>query len=100
MLRSALAVQGVPIRLTEERWAHICTAHPDVKLTIGEVLAIVAQPDWVVEGPQGELLAVKAVSRGKWQIVVYRIMGGGGFIVTSFSTRRRSVFERWRQVWP
>jgi hypothetical protein len=97
---TARSVQGVQVRLTEERWRHIVAEHPDLRLALGELLDVVTRPDSVVEGPQGELLAVRATDAGKWLIVVYRIGGADGFVITAFSTCRRKVFERRRQLWP
>lgn len=50
---------GVPVRLTDERWNHIERNHPEVGSLRQEVLETVADPDLIQEGDSGELLAIK-----------------------------------------
>lgn len=91
---------GVPIRLTRERWAHIAEEHGELAGLRLEVLEAVAQPERVFQGGAGELLASREVEIGKWLIVVYREEEEDGFIITAFLTRKIAPLERRKQLWP
>ena len=75
---------GVQIRLTHERWTHITEEHTEIAGLRLEVLETVAQPDRVVEGQRGALLAVRAIAPASWLVVVYREISDDGFIITDF----------------
>lgn len=91
---------GIPIRLTDERWAHIIEEHGELADLRQEVLQTVAEPERIVEGKAGELLAVRELENGKWLVVVYRELVDDGFVITAFLTRRLRSFEKRKQVWP
>ncbi len=91
---------GVPIRLTDERWAHITEEHDELAGLRQEVLQAVAEPERIVEGRAGELLALRELEKGKWLVVVYRELGDDGFIIMAFLTRRLRSFEKRNQIWP
>jgi hypothetical protein len=91
---------GVPIRLTDERWAHITEEHDELAGLRQEVLQAVAEPERIVEGRAGELLALRELEKGKWLVVVYRELGDDEFIITAFLTRRLRSFEKRNQIWP
>jgi len=65
-----------------------------------EVLQTVAEPERIVEGKAGELLALRELENGKWLVVVYRELVDDGFVITAFLTRRLRSFEKRKQVWP
>jgi hypothetical protein len=91
---------GVPIRLTDERWAHIIEEHGELADLRQEVLQTVAEPERIVEGKAGELLALRELRNGKWLVVVYRELGNDGFVITAFLTSKLRSFEKRKQVWP
>ncbi len=91
---------GIPIRLTDERWQHIRGEHAELAEWRDDILRTVAQPEVVLAGNDEALLAVREVEPRKWLVVVYREGAGDGFIITAFLTRRdRSLFRR-RTLWP
>lgn len=59
---------GVPIRLSDERWAHIVEEHCELAGLRLEVMESVAQPERVFAGGAGELLAVREMEPGKWMV--------------------------------
>ncbi|MGD0697487.1 MAG: hypothetical protein ABSB82_21920 [Terriglobia bacterium] len=89
-----------PIRLTDERWAHITEEHCELAGLRAEVLATVAKPMRIYAGGAGELLATRQFEADKWLVVVYRELGDDGFVITAFLTRRVASLERRNQVWP
>lgn len=100
MTNTAFSKNGVAIRLTDERWAHITDEHCELAGLRLEVLDAIADPVRIVEGADGELLAVRELELGKYIVVVYRELASDGFVITAFLTRRMSSLERRRQIWP
>lgn len=100
MTDTALSKNGVPIRLTDERWAHITDEHCELAGLRLEALEAITDPVRIVEGADGELLAVRELELGKYIIVVYRELAGDGFVITAFLTRRMRSLERRKQIWP
>ena len=96
------SVQGVRVRLTDERWEHIVAQHTEMLHSRDFLLKVVAAPEVVYEGPAGECLAVKELKPGLWAVVVYRIGPPleDGFIITAYMTSRRRALDRWRVLWP
>jgi hypothetical protein len=56
---------GIPIQLTDERWAHITEEHSELAGLRLEVLETIAHPKAVYAGGAGELLAVREIELGK-----------------------------------
>ena len=100
MISVVLSKNGVPIRLPDERWTHITEEHEELAGLQQEVLKTVAEPQRIVEGKDGELLAMRELEDEKWLVVVYRELGDDGFVITAFLTRRLRSFEKRKQVWP
>jgi hypothetical protein len=94
----AYSVNGAPIRLTEERWAHIVENKPYLRAYYERVLAAVENPSWVLRGYAGALIAVLSLSRGQYLNVVYReVTRHDGFIITAFVSR---TINRRNTIWP
>jgi hypothetical protein len=80
-----LSVNGVPIRLTYERWYHITENHDDMASYFHETLDAVENPDVVVRGNSGSFKAAKNFGKKKWLIAVYReISKSDGFVITAY----------------
>jgi len=96
----ASSINGVPIRLSSERWVHIVEHHDDLAGYFHPVLETVGDPDAVYEGEGGELLAVSKRVAPRALVVVYReISSSDGFVITAFFTSRLRQIERRRLVW-
>ena len=97
----AVSQRGVPIRLTDERWFHIVENHDDLAGRYDDVLDAVENPDLILKGYRGALMAAKQVAPGRYLAVVYKELSrDDGFIVTAYFTRRitrRSVLWRKEQ---
>ncbi len=83
MIGTAVSKNGVPIRLTEERWFHIVENHDELAGLSDEVLLTIEDPDFIVKGWTDELLAVRKIN-DKYLVAVYREVGNDGFIITGF----------------
>ena len=81
MIGTAVSKNGVPIRLTEERWFHIVENHDELAGLSDEVLLTIEDPDFIVKGWTDELLAVRKINE---LVVVYKEVGNDGFIITGF----------------
>lgn len=86
---------GVPIRLTDERWKHISENHPEMGSMRQEVLETVAEPELIQQGDSGELLAMRSYEStpmtSKYLVVPYReVSREDGFVLTAYLTNRPS----------
>ncbi len=94
----AYSVNGVPIRLTQERWAHIVDNKPYMRAYYRKVFVTIEKPTWVLRGYTGALIAVLALGRREFLNVVYReVSRHDGFVITSFISRK---VNRRNIVWP
>ena len=89
-----------PIRLTDERWAHILAEHGELAELKDAILETVSAPYRILAGGADELLAIREVESGKWLVVVYKEQTIDGFIITAFLTRRAASLNRRKQLWP
>jgi hypothetical protein len=99
MTDTVLSKNQIPIRLTDERWAHITEEHSELAGLRREVLDVVANPEKILEGREGEKLAVREVGEGKRLVVVYREFENDGFIITAFTTGKKKFMEKRKQLW-
>ncbi len=100
MTTTAISKNGVSIRLTDERWAHIIEEHAELTAWRQGVLETITHPDRVLAGSAGELLAIRAAVEDKWFVVVYRELETDGFVITAFLTSKTRSLDRRIQVWP
>jgi len=87
----AYSVNGVPIRLTYERWFHITENHDDLASYYFQVLEAIEKPEFIVRGNRGTLKATKNIGKNKWLVVVYReISKKDGFTITAYFLDERA----------
>ncbi len=96
------SLNGVSIRLTDERGQHIIRRHPEMISQRERVLETVAGPELIQRGDFGELLACRYYSTtpltSKFLVVAYREIGSNeGFIITAYLTRQPS--SRRELIW-
>ncbi|MCS6903044.1 MAG: PBECR2 nuclease fold domain-containing protein [Candidatus Bipolaricaulota bacterium] len=100
MIGVAESKNGVPIRLTEERWYHIIEHHEDLAGYAHEILDTIENPDLIVEGWLDELLAIREWRRSRHLIVVYKETSKtDGFVITAYSTKRMTSLRRRKVIW-
>ena len=93
----ATSVNGVPIRFTEERWEHIVEHHDYLQNYRDEILNTVENPQWILRGQRGALIAVRALRRFRYLSVIYKeVSSSDGFIISAYVTRK---IERRKIVW-
>ena len=93
----AVSVNRVPIRLTHERWFHIAENHDELAGYYDDVLDAVENPDSILRGHRGSLIAVKNHGTRRYLHVVYReLSDDDGFVITAFFARSA---ERKKAIW-
>lgn len=101
MVRATMSRNGVSIRLTDERWAHIVEEHCELAGLRADILDAIEQAERVLEGHASELLAVRSAGNDKALVVVYReVTKVDGFVITAFLTTRLTSLQRRKRLWP
>ena len=91
------------IRLTDERIKHITENHPEMKNCTSWILETIENPDLILAGDFGELIAIRLfektpVTNDKYLTVVYKETGNlDGFILTAYFSR--SINKTRKIVW-
>ena len=99
-MHTAKSINGITIRLPDERWIHITEEHSEMAGYLYDVLETIEKPLAIFEGNSGELLAAHEIEAGKYIIVAYReVNQEDGFIITTFLTRRWKQIERRKKIW-
>jgi hypothetical protein len=100
MISEVMSKNGIPIRLTDERWTHITEEHCELAGLRSDVLETVFQPERILTGGDGELIAVREMATGKHMVVAYREHNHDGFVITAFMTSKVRSLAKRRQLWP
>lgn len=98
----AISKNNIPVRLTEERWHHISTGHPEIADYYFEILETIESPSIIFEGNNGGLIAVsnKLEQIDKFIVVVYKETGlNNGFIITAYISNKEQKFEKKKIIW-
>ena len=95
----AYSKNGIPVRLTYERWYHITENHDDLASYYYNVLETIEPPSFIIRGNKGTLKATRNFGRNKWLMVIYReISPNDGFVITAYFLHKRPKGEIvWRQ---
>ena len=97
ILGIADSVNGVPIRLTDERWEHILDSHPEMASFRETLLDAVENPDYILESRRGALAAVIVLGRKAFLHVFYVEKGRhDGFIL---SARMEEKMDKAMVIW-
>lgn len=100
-MKSKISKNGVQIRLPEERWQHIIERHGGLDDKQDFLLEAIANPDKIITGNDGALMAIKELEIDKVLVVVYKEeTAEDGFVITAFPTRRLNSLNRRTQIWP
>ncbi|HFE64728.1 MAG TPA: hypothetical protein ENK14_09995 [Caldithrix sp.] len=102
-MKIVVSKNGVPVRITDERLKHIFKNHPEMIREENKLFETIENPDLILEGDFGELLAVKffqksPVSKNKYLVLAYKeVSRVDGFVLTAYFARRLS--KRRKVVW-
>jgi hypothetical protein len=97
ILGIADSVNGVPIRLTDERWEHILYRRPEMASFTDTVLDAVGDPEYILRGYKGTQIAVVHLGERSYLNVVYRELSQTeGFIITA---RIEPQLHRSKIIW-
>src|SRR5215471_7869170 len=81
-----------PIELTEERWQHIVTEHPEVSEHKEKIPVVLADPDYVKRSQRDEHVILyyqyfTDILDGKYLLIVVKKDQARSFILTGYVTR-------------
>lgn len=103
MIGVVISKNGLEIRLTAERWAHIVEAHDYMAGNQDLVLETIESPDMIVKGEKNELIALKHYAKtsisSKTMAVIYKEEETGGFIITAFLTSKPDKIIKKGVLW-
>ena len=97
-----ISKNNIPIRLTDERWLHITTGHPEVAAYYDDILETIAEPDIIYTGSKGDLIAVSREIEGtnKHIIVAYKETSeNDGFIITAYISNKLNSIRKREVIW-
>jgi hypothetical protein len=99
----AVSKNGTPIRITDERWTHVVESHDYMAGNRELVVETVEDPDAIVTGRKGELIALRhyhatSISE-KHVVVVYSEIENDGFLITAFMTSAPETMLRKGVIW-
>ncbi|OIP36325.1 hypothetical protein AUJ95_09510 [Candidatus Desantisbacteria bacterium CG2_30_40_21] len=93
------SINGIPIRLTRERWFHIIENHDDLAGYYEDVLSTIEEPDIIIPGYGGTLIAIKGMGTKHYLGVIYKEypFKKDGFVLSAYFT---SKIDRRKAIWP
>jgi hypothetical protein len=99
----AVSKNGIPIRVTDERWTHVVESHDYMAGNRDLVAETIEDCDSIVTGRKGELIALRhyratSISE-KHVVVVYREFESDGFLITAFMTSAPETILRKGVIW-
>jgi len=93
----AFSIEGVPVRLTTERWFHIVENHDELAGYYDNVLETIEQPQWILRGHNGAFVAVQNYGHRRYLSVIDRqVSADDGFVITAYFT---TDLDREKIVW-
>jgi predicted transcriptional regulator len=99
----AESTNKIRIRITDERWAHVVESHDYMAGNRDLVLETIEDPDSIVTGRKGELIALRHYQATsiteKHVVVVYREFENDGFLITAFMTSTPETILRKGVIW-
>ena len=98
----AVSKNSVVIRLTDERWYHISTGHPELADYYYKILETIENPFCVYKGKANELIAIKYIKEAinKFIVVIYKeISASDGFIITAYLSAKENQFDKKEIIW-
>lgn len=98
ILETVYSLNNVPLRLTEERWEHIVGSHPYMTRYYEDMLDAVDDPEYILPGHKGSLIAVVRLRKKAILHVMHRELSKtDGFIITAYI---KTSFDKNKAIWP
>ena len=98
ILETVYSLNNVTVRLTEERWEHIVGCPPYMTRYYEEMIDAVDDPEYILPGHKGSLIAVVALRKKTILHVMYRELSkADGFIITAYT---KTSFDKKKAIWP
>ena len=97
MIGYAISKNKIIIRLTEERWYHIIESHDYMSGLSDIVLETINDPEEIIEGDEGELIAIKRFNN-RHIVAMYREVDQDGFVITAFLTSEIDRVRKNRKI--
>lgn len=97
-----ISKNGVPIRLTSERWQHITSGHPEIADYYYEILDAIENPDIIYEGNNNAKIAIRKFTDepNKYIVVVYKESDeNDGFVITAYLSDKEQEFKKKKTIW-
>jgi hypothetical protein len=100
-METVISKNNISIRLTDERWLHIITGHPEMSNYRNEILETITEPDIIYAGSKGDLIAVSKQVEGtnKHIIVAYKEINDDGFIITAYISNKLNSLQKREIIW-
>ena len=98
MIGYALSKNGIKIRLPEERWFHITESHDYMSGLSDETLENISNPEEIIEGDKGELIAIKRLNNKHIVIIYKEVNDEDGFVITAFLTFEIERVRKGRKI--
>ena len=102
MTDTATSKNNVLIRLTDERWYHITTGHPEMADCFYEILETIENPVIIYKGNFDEQIAVsnRLIDVEKFIVVVYKeVNASDGFVITAYYSNKIQRFDKKEILW-
>ncbi|MBI3800344.1 MAG: hypothetical protein HY268_25635 [Deltaproteobacteria bacterium] len=102
-MESPISKNGILIRVTDERWIHVVESHDYMAGNLELVVETIEDPDYIVAGREGELIALRHYERTsiseKSVVAIYREFADYGFLITAFMTSSPETILRKGIIW-
>lgn len=98
----AISKNGVPIRLTSERWQHITIGHSEIADYYYEILETIETPNIIFEGSNNALIAIRKFEKklNIFVVVIYKeVSTKDGFVITAFFSSKQQQFHKKKIIW-
>ncbi len=98
----AISKNNIPIRLTDERWLHITTGHPEIAGYYYEIFETIEDADIIYQGNNEAKIAIKKFQErsDKFVIVVYKETDtNDGFVITAHFSNHQQHFQKKKILW-
>ena len=102
-METASSKNGLSIRISTERWTHVVESHDYMAGNFDLVVETIEDPDYIVAGSKGELIAMRhyettSISE-KSVVAMYREFADDGFFITAFMTSQPETILRKGILW-